>query len=111
MVKCIGMLKRRPGTTVEEFSQYWHEKHGPLVLRVVPGVKRYVQNHPVILSGHGEPQFDGVVELWFDDLESWQKSEDWYLSDDGRVLVDDEKRFVDLSKSVYIVTDERVMKP
>ncbi len=111
MVKFIGMLKRKAGMTMEEFSEHWYENHAPLVLKLVPGVQRYVQNHVVRLPGGGEPRFDGTLEIWFDGLESWRKTQEWYFSDDGKVLRNDEERFIDLSKSVFVVTEERVIKP
>ena len=111
MVKLIAMLKRKSGITMEEFSQYWHEKHGPLALTIMPGVKKYIQNHTVRLTGGGEPRFDGVAEICFDDLESWHKWTDWYLGDEGKALRDDEEKFMDRSKIVALITDERVIKP
>jgi len=110
MVKIIVMLKRKSGITMEEFSKYWYEEHGPLVLTIMPGVKKYIQNHTVRLTGGEEPRFDGVVELWFDDLESSHKMSDWYFGDEGKVLRDDEEKFMDRSKMVGLITDERVIK-
>ena len=111
MVKVIGMIKRKPGMTIEEFSDYWYKNHAPLVLSIVPGVIKYVQNHILRLSPSGEPKFDGAAEIWFEDLESWQKFRDWYRSDDGKALREDEERFLDASQMVALITEERVIKP
>ncbi len=110
MVKLIGLVKRKPGMTQAEFSRYWEEQHGPLVARVFPGAKRYVQNHPVKLSGGGEPQVDGVVEIWFDDLEALQAASAFYLGDQGKVIRDDEEKFIDRSNMVFIIAEEKVVK-
>jgi len=109
MVKLITLIKRKSGLSQEEFSRYWEEKHGPLVVKHLPGMKRYVQNHAVRLSS-GEPQVDGVVEIWYDDLESYRAASDFYLGDEGKVIRDDEEKFIDRGKMVFFVAEEKVIK-
>ena len=109
MVKVITMLKRRDGLALEEFLRYWQEKHGPLLLKLVPGLKRYVQNTPVRLPRSGELQFDGIAELWFDDLESWRRATDFYLGDEGKPIRDDEEKFLDKSKLAFFVAEEKLI--
>ena len=75
---------------------------------MLPRLERYVQNHPVRLPSGGEPQFDGVAELWFDDMESFRIANDWYRSDEGKVLRDDEERFI--GKIIGLIVQEEVMK-
>ena len=110
MVKLIAIMKRKDGLTYEEFSRYWYEKHRPLAVKVIPGLRKYVQNHEVKLPGGGESRIDGVAELWFDDLQSFQAMTDWRMSDDAKILLDDEKSFMDMSKVIAFVTEERVIK-
>lgn len=107
MVKLIELIKRKGGLTHEEFLRYWEEKHGPLVTKIVPGLKRYIQNHPVKLPGGREPPIDGIAELWYDNLKDWRMSADWLLGEGGKVLLDDAKNFVDRSKLVVFVCEER----
>lgn len=111
MIKLIGLVKRKPGMTQEEFTRYWREKHGPLVARVFPGVKRYVQNHPVKLPGGGQPRVDGVIELWFEDPKAFQAASDFYLGEKGKVIRDDEEKFIDRSQMVFFVAEEKVVLP
>lgn len=64
--------------SAEDFHKYWRDVHAPIVLRL-PGVTRYVQNRPVAIPGR-EPPYDGVAEVWFEDLEtlrSAHNSEAW----------------------------------
>ena len=110
MVKLIAIMKRKDGLTYEEFSRYWYEKHGPLAAKAIPGLRKYVQNHAVKLPGRGEPPIDGVAELWFDDLESFQAMTGWRMSDEGKILLDDEKSFMNMSKVIAFVAEERVIK-
>ena len=114
MIKVIAMLKRKSDLTIEEFSNYWREKHAPLANTLVPpGLaseqKRYVQNYAVKLPGGGEPAFDGIAEICFSDLESLYKWNDWYFSDDAKPLRDDEDNFMDKSKRVIVIVEENVI--
>ncbi len=110
MVKLFEMIKRKEGLTHEEFLRYWEERHGPLVAKTVPGVKRYIQNHPVKLPGGGEPPIDGIAELWYDNLKDWRMSADWLRSEGGKVILEDAKNFVDRSKLVVLVCEEKEFK-
>ncbi len=110
MIKVIELIHRKPGMTLEAFSQYWHEKHGPLVARLMPGVIRYVQNHPVRLGASGEPRVDGVAEVWFENMDTWRAAVTFYDSDRGRVIREDEENFLDTSKTVAFIAEERVIR-
>lgn len=109
MIKLIGMIKRKPGMTGEEFSKYWKEVHASVALENMPGIVRYIQNHRVRLNDR-DPAWDGVVELWFADMESFRRMSQWYVSDEGKKLRDDEDRFIDRSKTVNYICEESVMK-
>ena len=113
MLKVIGMVKRKSGITLEEFSRYWYEKHVPFGQTVIPESlmhKRYIQNHAVKLPGGGEPPYDGVAEIYFVDLAALQRWNKWYFSDDAKPLREDEENFMDRDKTVVVVTDERVVR-
>jgi uncharacterized protein (TIGR02118 family) len=73
VIKTIIVAYKKQGLTRAEFSKYWLEKHGPLAAKLMPGVRKYVQNHLVEVPGM-EFQGDGVVETWYDDVDSWRKS-------------------------------------
>jgi uncharacterized protein (TIGR02118 family) len=113
-IKLIAGVRRKSGLTLEEFKQYWYEKHVPLALKVLPGtpyVKRYVHNYGLVLEGLGEPALDGIGELFFDDLEAFQKSTEWFLGDGGKPLRDDEENFVDHSSRVAVIVQQRTLIP
>jgi uncharacterized protein (TIGR02118 family) len=117
MVKLIFCLRRLPHLSREEFQKYWLETHGPLVREraAAIGAIRYVQVH----TGHddanaglqasrgGPDPYDGVAELWFEDVEAIGASAS---SDAGRraaaELLEDERRFIDLAHSPLWIGDE-----
>jgi len=108
MFKRIILLKRKPGITQEEFSKYWREHHASLAARVIPGLKKYVQNHPRGSSTKGE--IGGIAELWFDDLESAEYAGVWRETDAARELREDESKFIDMTiQWVRLVAEEYVV--
>ena len=77
MVKVIFVSARRPGLTLQEFSERWAGRHGALIAEL-PGIRRYVQTHALptsySLTGLLAPTHDGCSELWFDDYGSWKSA-------------------------------------
>ena len=110
MVKVITLLKRKSGITLEEFSRHWLEPHAQLVLNAFPGTKRYVQNPIVSAVGQQESPFDGVAEAWFDDMESWAAAARFSMGEEGKEARDDAEEFLDTSKMIFFVVEERVIK-
>ena len=106
MLKLVGFLKRRRGMTPEAFQAHWRERHAELG-RKLPGLRRYVQNH-TLLSGYRdrEPVWDGVVELWFDDLVAFRSA---WASDEMAPIREDEPGFLDLPACGGILAEEHVI--
>jgi hypothetical protein len=116
VIKLVFCCRRRPGLSREEFQRYWLEEHGRLVrsLReVLPQMRRYVQSHTVgdevndgMRAGRGTAEpYDGITEVWFDDLASMgSSSEDAAAA--GRRLLEDESTFLDFARSSVFVTEE-----
>lgn len=75
MIKTIALAYRKEGMSREEYNKYWLEKHAPLAAKMIPNVRKYVQNHFITASGQ-EMEGDGIVEMWYDDIKSWKESRD-----------------------------------
>jgi uncharacterized protein (TIGR02118 family) len=73
MIKAIIIAHRKAGISRQEFNDHWVNVHGPLAAKLIPGLRKYVQNHLVEIPGM-EFQGDGVVEMWYDDIAAWKKS-------------------------------------
>jgi uncharacterized protein (TIGR02118 family) len=93
--------------TLEDFSEYWREVHGPIGRRI-PGLRRLVQSHRVrYLGDASSSDFDGVAELWFDDLaalEAARHSPEWQASSA------DEANFIDGTRTAIFVTEEQEIR-
>ncbi len=114
MIKVIAMMKRKEGVSPDEFARYWYEEHAPLGFEVLPDsikVVKYVQNYAIRMEEDWEPLFDGVAEFGFEDIESFQKWMDWYFSDGGQVLRDDEDKFIDKDSIRVVAVEEKVIRP
>jgi len=120
VIKLTFCLTRLPHLTREQFQHYWFNTHGPLVASVadVLQIRRYVQLHSLPddtqaglrESRGGPPAYDGVAELWFDSLEALAANgERPEAREAGRMLLEDEKTFIDLPKSPLWWGEERVI--
>lgn len=112
MVKLMAMLKRKKGMAAQQFSRYWYEEHGPMAVRVIPEsvrIRRYVQNHALLLPRVGDPCFDGIVEFCLEGMDSVNAWMAFYASDEGKVIRDDEIRFIDVNEMVVLMVEERVI--
>ncbi len=125
MIKLTFCLRRLPSFTLEEFQDYWLNKHGPLVAshREALRIQRYVQLHSgdpamaealrAVRAGGIEnaPEiYDGVAQLW------WANAEDLAAIgtepdaiEAGRALLDDEQKFIDLANSPLWFGEEKVI--
>jgi uncharacterized protein (TIGR02118 family) len=110
-------VRRRDDIEPDEFHRYWREEHGPLVrsFQQVLGIRRYVQLHRIETpfndalraSRDALEPFDGVAELWWDDLDSLAagaSSPDGLAA--GQALLEDEQRFIDLARSSLWIGEE-----
>lgn len=109
MIKLTFCLVRLPHLSREEFQDYWLNKHGPLVRSVMDTLKirRYVQLHsfgPEVSEGirasrQAPAEYDGVAQLWWDSFEAMARPGDPAAAEAGRLLLEDERKFIDLPKS------------
>jgi uncharacterized protein (TIGR02118 family) len=118
MIKLTFCLTRLPHLSREAFQTYWRGTHAPLVASVADTlqIRRYVQLHslpsaasdPIRESRGAPPEYDGVAELWFDSLEALAANGARPEAQAaGRLLLEDERRFIDLEKSPLWWGEER----
>jgi uncharacterized protein (TIGR02118 family) len=120
--KLVFCVRRRADLSVEEFQRYWLERHGPLVRSLwesgrFPGMVRYVQSHTdhaaseaVRASRGAKEPYDGVTEVWFDpDRQGGDAATRAASAEAGRILLEDESRFIDFADSAVFMTTEHVV--
>jgi len=120
MLKITFCLKRLPHLSAKDFQRHWYEIHAPLVrkhqqaLRIV----RYVQFHSDLgplteklrAFRHSPEPYDGVAEIWYESREVLEElGKDSSARAASRELLEDEKRFVDLSRSPIFAGEEKAI--
>ncbi|GAA2608324.1 EthD domain-containing protein [Streptomyces axinellae] len=111
MVILVSLLCRLPELSGEEFLSHHRERHAPLVASTAVArryVRRYTADYPQPLGfpGVAEVRFDAVVRQWFDSTEDIQglvRSAEY-----RETIQPDERRFIDMSRSEFYLTTERV---
>jgi uncharacterized protein (TIGR02118 family) len=107
MIKAISLLKRKPGISLEEFSQHYEEVHVPLAMRHFP-FKRYARNYITSPPGAEELGFDCITEVWFETMGDCEAAAAFSASKAYKVISDDEEKFMDRDKIVAVIVDEWV---
>ena len=112
MIKFTILLRRAPSLSRDEFVAYHRERHAPLFCalpEVRRHVRRYVQCHAVPASVPGLPPiaFDGITELWFDDVAGLEAvfTSEAYME----TIRPDEARFLDLHACEFVLSTESVI--
>tara|TARA_Y100000590_G_scaffold154028_1_gene176977 strand:- start:1353 stop:2036 length:684 start_codon:yes stop_codon:yes gene_type:complete len=108
MVKVVASFKRKDGFSVEDFQSHWGTIHGALAAKL-PGLRRYVQNHVIAgaYKNGREPVYDGVAEVWFDNLGDLKNLRN---SKELAAVRADEPNFMDVKGMVEIITDDYLIK-
>jgi EthD domain len=109
-IKLTFCLRKRPDWTQENFYDYWLNSHGPLVHSFAEalGTWKYSQLHNLntamgdaLAVVRGAPEaYDGIAEMWWRsraEMETASASKAGRHA--GRILLEDEKKFIDLSRS------------
>ena len=71
-----------------------------------PGLRRYKQNFPVSDAKRKPPEWDCVVELYFDDKESMEAA---WVTPEGEAATADLEVFADLAQTTWSIVEERTV--
>ena len=117
MIKLVYVITRRADLSAEAFHDYWLDRHGQLVAAQAEALRlrKYVQSHLIehpaneaLRSVRGMlPPVDGITEVWWDSVEDLHAA---YATEagaaSGRILADDEAKFIDFANSQVFLTRE-----
>jgi len=98
MAKIVFILQRRRDQTREQCLQRWSGATHIAIVRKLPGLIKWVQNH--VVSAPGEAVCDGIGELWFE-------SDEALKSTDMAAAVEDAKNFLDMEKTGMVIVREQ----
>ena len=119
ILKFYYPLRHLPDLTLDEAQLYWRTTHGPKLRMIARqmGILRYVQVHRYedeLDSALREPRgtkeepFTGHAELWFDRAGMMSGLEMPERLKANEIAMDDEKKFIDFSRSAMWVAKEHV---
>lgn len=104
MKTMVGLLPRRSDTSPEQFQEYWATTHAEITSKV-PGLRSYVQNI-CQADENGDPAYDGVAVLGFDDAESMEKA---LATPEWQAVLEDVPKFVDASRVVIMTGEDNIV--
>jgi uncharacterized protein (TIGR02118 family) len=105
MLKFIVVLHRKNGLTPEQFRAYFIEVH-QLLAQKIPGLQRYKQNFVLPDPKRERPEWDCVVELYFDNYEAMEAA---WASAEGQAATADLDVFADLCRTAWSIVEERIV--
>jgi uncharacterized protein (TIGR02118 family) len=107
MIKAFNFFRRKPGLSVEDFRKYWLNEHAAII-RAIPELRKYVASITLPSAYRNrEPLYDGISEAWFDDEAAIRTTAD---SPPRRAAHVDDAKFVDMTTTGSIITDEIIQK-
>jgi uncharacterized protein (TIGR02118 family) len=102
--KVVFVLFRRADLTHDQSLAEWSGNQHTSIVRKVPGLKRWVQNHVTGARNEGNP--DGIGELWFESAEAMGQA---MKSPEMSAAAEDAKRFLDMTRTYAIVVEEKTI--
>lgn len=119
MIKLTFCVTRKPEISEEDFHDYWLNNHGPLVKSVRKDlhIAKYIQTHAINTPANeataavrGAPvRYDGIAELWWENEEALAKAGSPEGQAASALLLEDEAKMIDFSKSPLWYNQEHVI--
>ncbi|MCP5395234.1 MAG: EthD domain-containing protein [Sphingomonadaceae bacterium] len=110
--KVIALLRKRAELTRAEFIDYYETRHAPLILSLLPNIKRYSRNFAdfsgaFALEGAAPFDFDCVTEISFASRSDYDAFLAVAAKDEiAQTIASDEENFLDRSGTRMFLVDE-----
>jgi EthD domain len=116
MYKLVTLVKRKAGTSKEQFKDYYETHHSKLGEKYLPPyckkyLRRYLQPvaHPMKAGQLAGPDFDCLVELWFDTAADCKAFEASVSAPElVKMIVEDEEQFLDRTQTFRYLVDDHL---
>lgn len=112
-LKVAWFVRFAPGRDRAQLREHWTNVHGPLSLEL-PGLRRYVQNHPIEAIGDGGRtgsldgmRFDAFSEAWWDNRAAFDEA---MASPERAPMAADGDTLWDRTTFLAAFVDEHVVK-
>jgi uncharacterized protein (TIGR02118 family) len=110
VIKRLTAWHAVPELAAEDALAHWRTRHAELV-RAVPGLRRYVQNHCTtgpVGDAAKQPPYTGLGEVWFDDISAAQAA---MATPEWRRVIEDAATFMDMKRITAAWAEEHVFEP
>jgi hypothetical protein len=100
MVREMVSIKSKSGIRREEFVKKYEEELAPLILKLCPGIRKYVRNYVRTSLTAPDPNslpFDCIT------TEAFKSLAQFAMSEKGKAIFDLEADFMDTSKTVAVL--------
>lgn len=118
MLKMIALLSRKPGMSLEDFRDYYENRHVPLINSIATGTREYRRSYidfsTVFTGGLAgapsapwTPDFDVITELWYDSADAMAKARaELMRPENAQRIAADEENFLDRNSKRMFMVDE-----
>jgi uncharacterized protein (TIGR02118 family) len=116
MIRLVALLTRKPGTTPEQFREYYETRHVPLIESINPYMSGYTRDYILpgtgirgnLADGPGEwsPGYDVVTMVSFASQEDFDKARAAFgKPENAAAIAADEENFLDRKAKMIFLTD------
>lgn len=111
--KIVALFKRKAGLSMQEFIDYYENRHVPMMLKILaPYMMDYRRSfvcvgptRPAIVGD--APDCDVITEAWFETIEAFERF-GAEAAKHSETIARDEMNFVDRDSLRMFVVDERI---
>ena len=105
MVSFASTFRLKEGYDRDETFELWHQVHTPRVVEMLKqhGLKKYVIAK-LVSAPEAEPEFFGMAQIWFDNLENAKKGTEYMLSQRQDAFTE---RITDVRR-VFVVEEKEI---
>ena len=115
MFKTVGLLKRKPGMTTEEFRKYYESQHRLIGEKYLKGratkyMRRFLSPYPNPLTGEVvDPEYDVILEIWYSSKSDFEETGKILTSPEAaKEIAEDEEKVFDRPMTRFFFVEESV---
>tara|TARA_B100000686_G_C16568181_1_gene851452 strand:- start:164 stop:529 length:366 start_codon:yes stop_codon:yes gene_type:complete len=113
MFKTVGLLKRKPGMTTEEFRKYYESQHRLIGEKYLKGkaekyMRRFLSPYPNPITGEQvEPEYDVILEIWYASRSAFEETGKILSSPEAaKEIAEDEEKLFDRPMNRFFFVEE-----
>ncbi len=122
MFKVMWLMKRKEGTSMQDFIEYYESHHAVLGaklfqdnnLKPLKYVRKYLHpmSDPIAEEDNArEPEYDVAMEMWFESRGDFDRLVEFSMQDAvSEMIIADEQRFLNREQKAVFILEEHETK-